>query len=258
MKIIAFIGILLFAALSPLLEAQAPAQAASPMPVLVELFTSEGCSDCPPADDLLAHMDRGQPVEGVQLIVLSEHVDYWNRLGWTDPFSSAFYSQRQNGYSQRFGLNSVYTPQMVVDGGAEFVGSDERRAQQVIREAAKREKVAVRISRVRTEGDALYFHVDADAIESKPAADLFAILADNQDSSNVKRGENGGRNLTHVAVARVFGRPQSLKRGSAYASELKFDLHGWDTKTLRLVVFIQERGQGRVLGATMKNLADGI
>src|SRR5215472_12645324 len=105
-------------------------------PVIVELFTSEGRSSCPPADALLARLEHTQPVAGARVIALEEHVDYWNQLGWTDPFSAPLYRIRQNDYARLFQVDSVYTPQMVVGGQAGFVGGDADRAFHEISRAA--------------------------------------------------------------------------------------------------------------------------
>jgi hypothetical protein len=118
-----------------------PNHSESRTPVLVELFTSEGCSDCPPADALLEKLDRLESINNVAVIALSEHVDYWNDIGWKDPYSSREYSLRQGAYGRQFGLGSVYTPQMVVDGRAQFVGSNERDAVRAIENAGKIEKI---------------------------------------------------------------------------------------------------------------------
>src|SRR5712691_10309095 len=112
-------------------------------PVVVELFTSEGCSSCPPADALLARLAEGQLAGNVQLIAMEEHVDYWNDLGWTDPFSSRDWTLRQYLYSGALGSGNPYTPEMVVDGTVEFVGSRTEKARQAILEAAGRTKIPV-------------------------------------------------------------------------------------------------------------------
>jgi hypothetical protein len=179
-------------------------------PVLVELFTSEGCSDCPPADALLERLDRSQPVSGAGIIVLSEHVDYWNDIGWRDPYSSHEYSERQGTYAGRFGLGSVYTPQMVIDGRFELVGSDERRAILAIESATKSEKIPVSVSLIRLEASSMVsLHVSAGHLApSIPArsADVLIATADESDESHVSRGENAGRTLKHIAVLRSLTR----------------------------------------------------
>jgi hypothetical protein len=203
-------------------------------PVLVELFTSEGCSSCPPADRLLGLLDS-------QAIVLSEHVDYWDGLGWKDRFSSPAFTERQSAYARSFGLDSPYTPQMVVDGAAQFTGSDARQADAEIRKAAARPRTS--ISLVRSDAGL--------KVETQGAprdADLWLALADSSASTQVKNGENKGRELRHVAVVRSLRKLASLKRGAAFARQV--DLPAGSSGQ-RVVVFLQESGQARVLGAAM-------
>src|SRR5215467_15396569 len=169
-------------------------------PVLVELFTSEGCSSCPPADALLQKLERFQPISGAELVVLSEHVDYWNDIGWKDPYSSHEYSERQSAYAAQFGNGSIYTPQMVVDGRFEFVGSDEHRASQAIEEAAKAPKAPVHISLGSSDDKTTVVHIQVGPLPSaarNQSAGVFLGLADNSDESQVSRGENAGRMLQH-------------------------------------------------------------
>src|SRR6202167_1710394 len=179
------------------------ADATTRTPVLVELFTSEGCSDCRPADALLEKLDRSQPVGGAELVVLSEHVDYWDDTGWRDPYSSHEYRERQNAYAGPFNLDSVYPPQMVIDGRFELVGSDERRALAAIANAAKTTKVPVSISAVHLETPSVVnLHINAGQLPSSfatPSAEVWIAAADESDASHVSSGENAGRNLKHIA-----------------------------------------------------------
>src|SRR5450631_2985869 len=125
--------------------AQAPMAQGPRTPVIVELFTSEGCSSCPPADQLLAKLEAEQPVRNAEIIALEEHVDYWNNLGWVDPFSSDFATTRQYAYAGALGNGNAYTPQMVVDGQSEFVGSREGKARSAIEHAGSRKKTEVTV-----------------------------------------------------------------------------------------------------------------
>jgi hypothetical protein len=132
---------------------------AARVPVLLELFTSEGCSSCPPADRLLEILDQKQPVAGADLIVLSEHVDYWDGDGWKDPFSSSQYTARQQEYTNRYNFDGVYTPQLVVDGRFGFVGSDGREASSAIQQAVRERKIPIEISNVARDGNQVTAHI---------------------------------------------------------------------------------------------------
>ena len=160
-------------------------------------------------------LDRTLPVHGAQLIVLSEHVDYWNHIGWTDPYSSRFFSDRQNAYSDRFGLRTVYTPQMVVDGNAEFVGGDRQLAGQAVQKALSLPKVAVRISgNLAGHFEGLHAHIDTDALPDSlklRKADVYVVVALNHAESQVLRGENSGHRLSHVGVVQSLTKIGNLR-----------------------------------------------
>jgi hypothetical protein len=225
--------------------------------VVVELFTSEGCSSCPPADLLLQKFDA-QPIAGAELIVLSEHVDYWNHLGWTDPYSSAAYSDRQSAYGKRLQLESVYTPQMIVDGGEEFVGSDASQAQKALQKAAAAgRKISVRLSDVRVENGTVRAHLEAGRLPASTGkADVVFMIALNHAESQVARGENSGRRLTHVAVVRSLSKAGSLQSGQEFSQDVAVKLNkGADPAQLRVVALVQESGQGKILGAAMEKVS---
>jgi hypothetical protein len=227
-------------------------------PVLVELFTSEGCSSCPPADALLQKLDR-QPVVGEEMIVLSEHVDYWNHIGWKDPYSSRFYSDRQSAYARRLGLSDVYTPQMIVDGSSQFVGSDEELAAKAFAKALAKPKVGVSLSSVSIgTTNVLRAHLETGVLLESfdlRTADVYVVVALNRAESHVAHGENAGRTLAHTAVVRSIVRVGSLHQGQTFAQDIQVRLDpGIDTHNMRLIAFVQESGQGRVIGAVMQTV----
>jgi hypothetical protein len=216
-------------------------------PVLLELFTSEGCSSCPPADRLLETFDRTQPVPGADLIVLSEHVDYWNRLGWTDPYSSPLFTQRQQEYMRRLHLPGAYTPQLVMDGQADFVGSDERAVRAGILRAEARPKTAISL---RAERAGPEVKISLEAGDRIRQADLYLVLANDPAQSQVTRGENSGRTLRHVAVVRRLVRVGTLPARGAFAKELTIPLKADNSHSWRAVAFLQDAGSGQILGTT--------
>jgi hypothetical protein len=249
-RIFAFIATLsgLFAVALSTCTAQSAA--ANRIPVLVELFTSEGCSSCPPADALLAKLDHDQPVDGAQIIVLGEHVDYWDNLGWHDRFSSHEYTDRQKEYGSRLSLDDVYTPQMIVDGTDQFVGNDAARARRAIQHAAQNPKVTLTLTQPKLDGHKISASLSAlAAANGKPRADLYAALVDPTDTTDVRGGENRGHRLQHVGVVRNLQRVGSLKDLGSGPVSFSLSAPG-DAKPagMRVVVFAQQSGQGAILG----------
>jgi len=219
-------------------------------PVLVELFTSEGCSSCPPADALLARLNRTQPVAHADVIGLEEHVDYWDSLGWKDRFSSHDLTVRQSGYARRLRLEDIYTPQMIIDGTNQFVGNDDAYALRAIAHAAQAPKLALSLSQPSISDGRLTASASlAQPHASIPNADVFAALVEPSASTQVLKGENGGHTLQHVSVVRSLQRIGTL--ADLAAAPLKFSLNipKDASSSLRVVVFVQSSNQGAILGA---------
>lgn len=231
------------------------------VPVIVELFSSEGCSSCPPADLLLARLERTQPVAGARVIALEEHVDYWNYLGWTDPFSSPQYRARQNDYAHKFFTENIYTPQMIVNGQAEFVGNDGNRAYQEIERAARAQTALVELKAVANSGDPELVDLSvqvANAKIGKPRdANVYLAVTESDLATNVLRGENSGRQLRHAPVVRSFGIIGKIDPRGANTGQITNTLRlprEWKRENLRAVVFVQERDSYRITGAGITEL----
>ncbi|MGA8024501.1 MAG: DUF1223 domain-containing protein [Candidatus Acidiferrales bacterium] len=224
-------------------------------PVIVELFTSEGCSSCPPADLLLQKLEAEQPLAGADVIGLEEHVDYWNHDGWIDPYSSPEWTQRQLDYGARL-TSEPYTPQMVVDGESQFVGSDARDAALAIRKAASSLKTDVVLTSSAPDAKGTQsFAVTIKKLDGETPGDVAEVwLAVTEDGlrSSVNRGENAGHVLTHVATLRSLRKigMAEEKQATAFAGDtrVKFDSH-WDRENLAVVVFVQEKHSRKIIGA---------
>jgi hypothetical protein len=226
-----------------------PAQA----PILVELFTSEGCSSCPPADAFLRKLDATQPIPGAQLIVLSEHVDYWDHDGWRDPYSSSLFTDRQSGYCHALRVDEPYTPQMIVDGGALLKITDPAQMGQVFQKAAAAPKVAVTIRSVAVDGKTISGHIQAQGGPEKAEADVYVAVALDHAESQVERGENQGRHLTHTAVVEYLKKIGKLPGGGSFDQDFQLKIKSAaDPANLRVVAFVQESSEGKVLGAALQ------
>jgi hypothetical protein len=177
--------------------------------------------------------------------VLSEHVDYWDGLGWRDPYSSHANTLRQEGYARMFGGEGPYTPQMVIDGATEFVGNDSRRATEEIARARSRQKLGVH----------LIAQTGGVRIEIEPAAksaDVMLAFADDSGTSQVAAGENKGRRLHHVAILRSLRKIGSLKHGAAFSQVVEIP-----SGAGRVIAFVQDGTAGKIYGAAMLDSASG-
>jgi hypothetical protein len=235
---------------------------ASGQTVVVELFTSEGCSSCPPADQVLARLApprnaaifRGKqaPISvppGVEIIALGEHVDYWDQLGWKDKFSSPLFSARQQDYGKAFHLESVYTPEMVVNGQKEVLGSDSRAVQEAINKEVKDPQAQVSIAMMSPQ--TVTFSVSKLPPGSHDADILLGVTEDGLVTS-VLGGENSGRQLRHAAVVRTLSSLGRLdpQRPGEYSATAQLNLRpDWNRANLKLVLFVQDRVNRHILGA---------
>jgi hypothetical protein len=221
------------------------AVAPEPGTVLVELFTSEGCSSCPPADALLPELAR-ERTPGAIVVPLSEHVDYWDTPGWRDRFSSQVFTKRQETYARRLGVSSLYTPHLVVMGRTQVLGSDRRAARDAIASVPSDPSARVSARLVTRPGATRILAVHATWRDGVPADVLVAVTQD-RATTRVSGGENTGRTLEHVAVVRSL---LTVGAGTgAFSGEVP--VNPMDPAVAEhVVVFVQERGAGAVLGAT--------
>ena len=235
----------------PLCAQTAAQSSSSNSSILVELFTSEGCSSCPPADELLTKIDGRHMPDGQSITVLGEHVDYWDGQGWRDRFSSRVFTERQQEYARRFQISEPYTPEMIVDGAQQFVGNNPKRLQDALTNASTQPKTRIQISILGISQKEISFRLHVDALPSPHRdADLFAALAENSDETQVRGGENEGRVLRHAAPVLAI---EKLGKTHAAGADKSFSVHipkMGRTENMRLVVFVQAPDYGSVLGSS--------
>jgi hypothetical protein len=253
---IAVLSILFFGLVSCSQKADAGADPVAPAPpqpgfAVVELFTSQGCSSCPPADKLLSQIVTGARAHGQAVFPLAFHVDYWNHLGWADPFSSASFSARQQSYASALNLQQIYTPQMIVNGSTEFVGSDSNKADQAIQTAlGSASTLTLKLQSDLTSGT---LHIHYDLTGTPPHSTLNLAVVERGLVTNVKAGENAGETLTHDNVVRVF---QSASLTDATGTAKLTIPEGVNLKNASLIGFIQEKDSMKILAAAQTDLSN--
>ena len=214
-------------------------------PVLVELFSSEGCSSCPPAEAWLASIDRAQSIDGVAVIALEEHVDYWDRLGWRDTFALPQFGERQRDYSRVLPDKRVFTPEIVIDGHAVVANGDEEQAARDMRASATEPRARVALSR---HGNDITIDVGEIPDNDLEPAEVWLAITESGLVTNVAEGENAGRRLAHAPVVRDLRRV-GLARGGSFHAEASVDVGTtWAPRALRIVAFVQRARSRRIVG----------
>ena len=232
-----------------------------PTPVLVELFTSEGCSSCPPADEFLARLNREQPINGVYVIGIEEHVDYWNHDGWTDPYSSPEWTARQVVYVDRFKENNAYTPQAIIAGEHSVVGVRDREILHAIQQSAQQPRVDIDATTEPLASDGvLRIHVRAGKLPSMAddSVELWLAIAERDVAQKVNSGENAGRELRHSAVLRSLRKLGAAKGNAGISFEASSQSklsHDWESQNVEAIVIAQEKKSRRVVGVAVARLA---
>lgn len=233
-------------------KAQSPQQAKPAGFAVVELFTSQGCSSCPPADDFLRQLDQLAQETDLDIVPLSFHVDYWNRLGWKDPFSAAAYSNRQRQYAAHWNSRRIYTPQMIVNGAEEFVGSNQKEGSSKIASALRQSpRASIRILKTRPVNNRL--NVDYQISGVKSGDQIQFALVQNPQVTAVRRGENSGRRLAHVNVVRAFRTvPASALSATTTGQQTSLAIPtGVQPSDVKVIAYVQEETSFRIVGATI-------
>ena len=212
------------------------------VPVLAELFTSEGCSSCPPADRILELLGREPPIDGVEVIIMSEHVTYWDHQGWRDPFGSSTFTARQQMYGALFKLESVFTPQLVIDGAAQIVGTDVAGLKLALANAAARPKPQLTVA-LRSDGSGRVMATASGPALSAAGAELVWAVTEDDLVVEVKRGENARRMLRHAGVVRWM-RAGKIGDSATITIPLRAE---WKRDHLRVVAFVQSVSSRQVL-----------
>jgi hypothetical protein len=228
-------------------EPAAPPPAHGGTPVVVELFSSEGCSSCPSAENFLREFTSRWPADAAPLLALEYHVDYWNYLGWTDPFSRHEFTERQEAYSRAFGDDRIYTPEIVVQGKTALAS---RSAGALTEQLRRESSMALAHVTVDIDGGVVKVHVEhGPALAAGELADVVLAVTESQLRSEVRAGENRGETLAHAPVVRRLSTLGQLENGG-FDGRIRVDLDpSWKRQNLRFIAFVQSRGSRRILGA---------